>query len=579
MGAAMNEHHEAAGRSTISLVLLGCLAFLLPLTTTGCPDTSLVEAAAVAADKASLQITFASEDSAASVTQNLTLPTAGPNGTAISWASNNTAVVSTTGVVTRPATTTDVTLTATISKGSASDTKQFPLTVLQITDAQAVAADKASLQITFASGDSASSVTQNLTLPTAGPNGTAISWASSNTGIVSTTGVVTRPATTTDVTLTATISKGSASDTKPFPVSVIQCPGSLDTTFDPGSGANDWINPLAIQADGRILIGGNFTSYNGTTRNSIARLNSSGSLDATFDPGTGANNYLSCITLQGDGKIVIGGGFTTFNGAVRNHIARLNFDGSLDTTFIAGGDGGIRAAAVQPNGKIIIAGDFTSFSGIERWFIARLNSNSYLDTGFDPGSGANYPVWALALQPDGNILIGGEFTTYNSTSRNHIARLSSTGSLDTTFDPGLGANGSVWALVLQGDGKIIIGGGFTSYNGVTRNGIARLNANGSLDTTFDPGSGANDSVTAAAVQGDGRIIIGGMFTSYNGVVRNRIARLNANGSLDTTFDPGSGPSERVLSIAIQGDRKILIVGLFAFYSGSVRNRIARIWPD
>jgi uncharacterized delta-60 repeat protein len=302
-------------------------------------------------------------------------------------------------------------------------------------------------------------------------------------------------------------------------------------------------------------------------------------LDATFDPGTGANNYLSCITLQGDGKIVIGGGFTTFNGAVRNHIARLNFDGSLDTTFIAGGDGGIRAAAVQPNGKIIIAGDFTSFSGIERWFIARLNSNSYLDTGFDPGSGANYPVWALALQPDGNILIGGEFTTYNSTSRNHIARLSSTGSLDTTFDPGLGANGSVWALVLQGDGKIIIGGGFTSYNGVTRNGIARLNANGSLDTTFDPGSGANDSVTAAAVQGDGRIIIGGMFTSYNGVVRNRIARLNANGSLDTTFDPGSGPSERVLSIAIQGDRKILIVGLFAFYSGSVRNRIARIWPD
>jgi len=235
MGERVKEGHKAPGRDAISLALLGFLAFLALLTTTGCPVTSLAQAAAVAADKASLQITFSSGDSASSVTQDLTLPAGGANGTAISWASSNTDIVSTTGAVTRPKTTTDVSLTATISKGSESDTKPFPLTVLQapVTDAQAVAVDKASLQITFASGDSAASVTQNLTLPTAGENSTAISWASTNTGIVGTTGVVTRPATTTDVTLTATISKGSTSDTKLFPITII---GDAPITQSPLNG-------------------------------------------------------------------------------------------------------------------------------------------------------------------------------------------------------------------------------------------------------------------------------------------------------------------------------------------------------
>jgi uncharacterized delta-60 repeat protein len=288
---------------------------------------------------------------------------------------------------------------------------------------------------------------------------------------------------------------------------------------------------------------------------------------------------VSSIAVQGDGKIVIGGAFTSVNGSVRNHIARLLSDGSLDTTFITGSDFGIRVVALQPDGKILLGGDFTLYSGTARNRVARLNSSGILDTGFNPGSGTESTVWTLALQTDGRILLGGDFTTYNGTGCNYVARTTSTGSLDTTFNPGTGANNSVYALAVQTDGKIIIGGAFTSYNGTTRNRIARLGANGTIDTTFNPGSGPNGAVTTAAIHSDGRIVIGGLFTSYNGIARSKIARLNTDGSLDTTFDPGTGPSDTVLSVAIQGDGKVLIGGLFAFYSGTARNKIARIWSN
>jgi len=371
------------------------------------------------------------------------------------------------------------------------------------------------------------------------------------------------------------------SDENPYTFSLrgVGLTGHLDTTFDPGSGANDFVQAVALQADGKVFIGGNFTSYNGSARSRIARLYSNGSLDETFDPGEGPNNYVSSIALQGDGKVVIGGEFTLYSGAGRNRIARLNSNGSLDTTFtpVAGTDSTVRAIAIQGNGRIVIGGDFLSYNGTARNFIARLYSNGSLDSTFDPGLGASNPVWAIALQTDGTIIIGGEFTSYNGTARNRIARLYSNGSLDPTFDPGLGASGPVYAIGLQADGKIIIGGEFTSYNGTARNRIARLYSNGTLDLTFDPGSGADFTVTTTAVQGDDKTVIGGYFTWYNGIARNRIARLNSNGTLDTTFAPVSGASYFVLTTAIQGDGKILIGGLFAFYDGSSRNRIARIW--
>jgi len=355
-------------------------------------------------------------------------------------------------------------------------------------------------------------------------------------------------------------------------------PGSLDTGFNPGPSTSSLVNAVALQPDGKILIGGFFTNYNGTGRNNVARLNADGTLDPGFDPGTGANGSVYSIALQPDGKILIGGRFTSYNDTGRNRIARLNADGSLDTGFDPGTGfvDDVLAVALQPDGKILIGGRFPSYNGTWRNHIVRLNADGSLDTGFDPGSGANDWVYSIALQPNGKILMGGFFTSYNGTGRNRIARLNTDGSLDTGFDPGTGASDDVLAIALQPDGKILMGGYFTSYNGTGRNRIARLNATGSLDTGFDPGTGANDDVLAIALQPDGKILIGGRFTSYNGAGRNHIARLNANGALDTGFQPGTGTNDWVYSIALQPDGKILIGGIFTNYNGTGRNRIARV---
>jgi uncharacterized delta-60 repeat protein len=411
--------------------------------------------------------------------------------------------------------------------------------------------------------------------------------------------------------------------------------GSLDTSFNPGTGAGGGIvRTVTVQTDGKILIGGSFTDYNGTTRNRIARLNADGSLDASFNPGTGANQYLEAIAVQTDGKILIGGEFTDYNGTTRNRIARLNADGSLDTSFNpgTGADGGsVRAVEVQAvNGKILIGGSFTDYNGTTRNGIVRLNSDGSLDAGFlTSGINTNAAILAVTVQTDGKILIGGNFSSYNGISRNRIARLNSDGSTDASFSPRSGANGFVYDVVAQSNGKILIGGNFTDYNGTSRNRIARLNAdgsldtsfnpdtddeglveavtvqtdgkilvvvtehnvistrsriarlnaNGSLDTSFNPGTGANARVRTVTVQTDGKILIGGSFTDYNGTSRNGIARLNSDGSLDTSFNPGTGANNLVEAVIVQTDGKILIGGSFTDYNGTSRNQIARLNSD
>ena len=398
--------------------------------------------------------------------------------------------------------------------------------------------------------------------------------------------------------------------------------GTLDATFNPGT-ASGGVYTSAIQSDGKIIIGGTFTSYNGISINRIARLNSDGTLDTTFNPGTGANVDVNTISIQIDGKIIIGGVFTTYNGIARNKIARLNADGTLDTTFNpgTGADSSLYTASIQSDGKIIIGGGFTSYNGISRNGIARLNTNGTLDTNFNPPSiglvyttsiqsdgkiiigryiigiarlntdgaldvtfdrvlgGANSGVYTSAIQSDGKIIIGGAFTFYNGVSRNGIARLNANGTLDATFNPGTGASSGVGTTSIQSDGKIIIGGGFTSYNGISRNGIARLNIDGTLDATFNPGTGVSGGVGKIFIQSDGKIVIIGEFTTYNGISRNRIARLNTDGTLDATFSPGIGPNSYLYTASIQSDGKIIIGGAFSSYNGISKLRIARLYSN
>ncbi len=362
-------------------------------------------------------------------------------------------------------------------------------------------------------------------------------------------------------------------------------PGSLDIGFDPGTGADSNISAVALQSDGKVVIGGSFFNFDGTARSRIARLNANGTLDTTFDPGTGLGPglfWVSAIAIQANGKILIGGNFTTFDGVARNNIARLNTDGSLDTGFLdglAGPDDSVDSIAVQADGKVLIVGDFSQVNGVGRNRVARLNSDGSLDTSFDPGTGPNGIMSTVVVQPDGKALIGGGFTTVNGTTRWRIARLNTDGSLDTSFDTSAGPDNIVFDIAPQSDGKIVIGGRFTQVNGITRIRVARLNSNGSLDTSFDAGDGADNWVRAVAVQADGKVLIGGDFAQVDSTARNHIARLNSDGSLDTGFDPGAGASGTVRNIVAQPDGKVLIGGSFTQVDGIGRNRIARLNPD
>lgn len=357
--------------------------------------------------------------------------------------------------------------------------------------------------------------------------------------------------------------------------------GFLDLTFNIGTGANNIVTTTSIQTDGKIIIGGSFTSYNGTARNYIARLNADGTLDPTFNPGLGSNLPVETSSVQSDGKIIIGGGFTSYNGTARNRIARLNTDGTLDATFNpgTGPDAIVWDIFIQTDEKIIIAGHFSNYNGVNKGRIARLNSDGAIDTTFNLGSGANSTIYSIALQNDGQIIIGGDFNTFSTTPINRIARLNTNGTLDSTFNSAPGPNNTVYTNSIQNDGKIIIGGTFTSCNGTARNYIARLNNDGTLDTTFNPGIGTSSAVSTSLIQPDGKILIGGAFSSYNGTSRNSIVRINTDGTLDVTFNPGTGADNKIDAIGIQNDGQLIINGAFSAYNGSSRKRIARLLND
>lgn len=365
-----------------------------------------------------------------------------------------------------------------------------------------------------------------------------------------------------------------------------QADGTLDISFNVGTGFNNAVSAIVLQPNGKVLVGGSFTSYNGQTQNRIVRLNEDGTIDTLFNIGTGLNNSVFAVALQPDGKILVGGSFTEYNGQTRNRIIRLNEDGSLDTFFNIGAGfsfinatyTSVRTISLQPDDKILVGGRFTQYDGQNVNYIVRLNTDGSLDTSFDVETGFNDVVFTITPQTDGKILVGGWFTSYNGQAQNKITRLNADGALDATFDIGTGFNDEeVSTIVLQSDGKILVGGyAFTLYNGQTSNRIVRLDTDGTLDTSFNIGTGFNNAVNTISLQSNGKILVGGDFTSYNGQTRNRIVRLNTDGSLDNSFNIGAGLDNWVTTIALQPNGKILVGGNFTEYDGITQNRIVRL---
>src|SRR5437588_3324441 len=361
-------------------------------------------------------------------------------------------------------------------------------------------------------------------------------------------------------------------------------PGQLDTTFVPAPGTNDTVNVVIPQPDGKVIAAGRFTFANGVPRNRIARFNFDGSLDTGFDPGTGADGEITAAVLQSGGRIIVAGRFTSFSGLTHNSICRLNANGNVDQTFGLGNgiNNAVLALAWQPDGAIMSGGQFSQVDLTQRFNLARLNSDGSVDLSFEPGNGTNGDVNAIVIQPDGRILIGGTFIGYNGFARGGVARVLGNGALDPSFDSGVGTGGNVFALALQHNGQIVLGGRFVQYSGINRNFIARVFSDGSLDFGFNPAP--NDWIQSLAVESDDRILVGGFFTGVNGFGRNGIARLNTNGSVDLTFDPGAGcvgsltnDAPQVRSIALQQFGRVLAGGVFTSYDNQLRDNIVRLF--
>lgn len=335
-------------------------------------------------------------------------------------------------------------------------------------------------------------------------------------------------------------------------------------SFNPG--ADNSILALAVQTDGKIIMGGYFTNLAGGAANYIGRVNLNASLDTNFV--ASADGLVTCLAIQPDGKVVVGGTFANLDGQACNGLGRLNADGTLDTTFSPSPDGFVQCLAVQADGTIVVGGGFTMLNGQACAHLGRLNSDGSLDTGFTPNP--DDVVDTLAIQPNGAVVVGGAFLHLAGQNCNRLGRVLPNGTLDSSFSAS--ADKEVYVLAVQADGKILVGGTFALLDGKSRRNIGRLNVDGTLDTTFNPG--ANNSVYSLALQTDGSILVGGLFSNLAGQACNYIGRLASTGTFDATFVPGA--SGNVGALGIQPDGKVLVGGAFTTLGGQSRVGIGRL---
>ncbi|MCX7562117.1 hypothetical protein OS176_00940 [Xanthomonadaceae bacterium XH05] len=343
--------------------------------------------------------------------------------------------------------------------------------------------------------------------------------------------------------------------------------GSRDAAFAPDIVGE--VYSVALQPDGKVLAAGAFTQVAGVAQAGLARLDADGSLDASFMPVV--NGPVHVVAAQADGGVLVGGDFSQVNGVARANLARLHPDGTLDPAFMPDANGRVLAMLVLADGRIVVGGEFTQIGGEPRSRVARLHPNGSADATF--AADADQPVLAMALQIDGGLVLAGEFTELGGVPRARLARLHADGSVDAAFSTG--ANQAVRTVSELADGKLILGGDFTQVAGQVRNRMARLNHDGSLDASFSPSF--NAAVRATTVQADGKVVVGGLFTQAGGLSRPHLLRLAASGGVEQTFQVGT--DRRVSSLAVLPGGRVLMGGEFSVVAGQAQTGIARLNPE
>lgn len=347
------------------------------------------------------------------------------------------------------------------------------------------------------------------------------------------------------------------------PVRSLGQPGALDVSFQPPPGLGR-IGAVALPLDGRVVVAGS---------DGLFRLHPDGSLDPVFAGTVPPLPTVYAMALQADGKILIGGSHL---------LLRLEASGALDPTFAPSQvpDGEVVTLVAQADGRVLVGGFFNSINGDYRPALARLLPDGTTDFEFNPIVTPRDIVQTLLELSDGRILVSRYSSDGQGHAFNSLLRLRADGSADNTFNPPM-ADSLIYAATVQPDGRIVLGGGFSSVNGAARVGVARVQANGQLDAGFKARVDQSYQVRALAVQPDGRIIIGGAFRSIGGVPRPMLARLNANGSLDNQFDARMccANEDLVYDIKLQNDGRVLIGGGFTSVGGAALPSVARLRND
>lgn len=362
--------------------------------------------------------------------------------------------------------------------------------------------------------------------------------------------------------------------------------GLFDESFEAGMGANQRISSFIVLPNDKIIIGGRFTSYDGVDINRLTRLNANGERDITFQEGSGfdgEDDHVEVIQRSGLGEYYVGGVFSSYNGVARKNILRINGDGILDPDFDPGTGtiGIVLEIAVQSDNKVLISGGFGSYNGQTARGLFRALYNGNFDDTYVSLLNSDAVVNSIYIDNASKAYIAGSFGSFDGQLVNKLAKLMPDGGLDELFQQDHSCNSFIDKIIPSGDGNFYIIGNFTEYAGVEVNKVAKINSQGNLTGSFNVGSGPDYYLYDAVVQSDGKIIIVGNFTTFNEVPAYGIVRLMDDGSVDPTFLTGSGTNSTgsILQCGLQSDGKIIIAGSFTEFNGYQANRIARLIND
>ena len=360
-------------------------------------------------------------------------------------------------------------------------------------------------------------------------------------------------------------------------------PGSLDPAFNPGQGVNGPIYDLQEGPDGKLYIAGKFTTYDGQPRKALARLQRDGHLDETLDIGVGPQgrfDYLHAVIPLEEGRCLVSGTFDDFANARRLRFAYLNPDGSLNDRKIDSRVGFPMFTHARTRDGRIVVGGTGSMRRMPNYGVSRISPEGFVDPSFQPGQGvpniSGESVYALAVQEDQKTLVGGGFKNFSGSPLKYLVRLNYDGTPDPTFNRSAIPNGTVTALAVRPDGGILIAGEFDKLGTLQVGKFGLLLPDGTVNQLFSSQSTFDGRIMSMVLLENGKILVGGDFLTCNGLKRTRLARLNADGSLDESFDPGEGANEIIRTMHQFSPDRVIIAGDFTTYDGAALHRIAMI---